>query len=72
MTITELHKARETTENPELLPEVQSLKDQLNEHSKKLEQSAEKLGALEAENLVLRDKNQAPDKTSNKRQRFRT
>ncbi|KAF3539295.1 hypothetical protein F2Q69_00021743 [Brassica cretica] len=70
--VTELHKARETTENPELLKEVQSLKDQLNEHSKKLEQSAEKLGALEAENLVLRDKNQAPDKTSNKQQRFRT
>ena len=70
--VTELHKARETTENPELLKEVQSLKDQLNEHSKKLEQSAEKLGALEAENLVLRDKNQALNIASNKKCLFRT
>lgn len=70
--VTELHKARETTDNPELFSEVQSLKDKLDEHSKQLEQSGEKLGALEAENLVLQDENQALGTTSNKRRRFRT
>ena len=40
--VTELHKTREET-NPELSSEFQSLKEKLNEHSKQLEQSAEKL-----------------------------
>ncbi|KAH0879383.1 hypothetical protein HID58_066777, partial [Brassica napus] len=45
--------------NPELSPEVQSLKEKLNEHYKQLDQSAEKLSQLELENLNLRDENQA-------------
>ncbi|KAL0702587.1 hypothetical protein Bca4012_058709 [Brassica carinata] len=71
--ITELHKSREATvDNPELLQEVQTLKGKLDEHSKQLQQSAEKLGALEAENLALQDKNQARGEAGNKRRRFRT
>ncbi|XP_056843226.1 uncharacterized protein LOC130495750 [Raphanus sativus] len=71
--VTDLHKARETTPGGhELLLEVQTLKDQLGEHSKQLLQSAEKLDAMEAENLVLRQENQTLGKTNNKRKRFRT
>ena len=71
--VIELHKARETAvENPELLSEVQGLKYKLDEHSKQLDESAEKLGALEAKNLVLRNENQALNTTSNKRRRLRT
>ena len=70
--ITELHKARErATDDPELSSEVQSLKEKLDEHSKYLEQSAEKLGRLESENLALRDENQALNTASNKKRRFR-
>ncbi|KAF2534243.1 hypothetical protein F2Q70_00029187 [Brassica cretica] len=39
--VTELHKTREET-NPELSSEFHSLKEKLNEHSKQLEQCAEK------------------------------
>ncbi|KAF3520283.1 hypothetical protein DY000_02060423 [Brassica cretica] len=63
---------------PELLQEKQSskgnstsLKEKLNEHSKQLEQSAEKLSQLESENLNLRDESQALNTTSNKKRRFR-
>ncbi|KAF3550908.1 hypothetical protein DY000_02007496 [Brassica cretica] len=62
--VTELHKTREDT-NPELSLEVQSLKEKLNEHSKQLEQSAEKLSQLESENLNLQDKNQVLNTPSN-------
>ena len=44
--VTGLHRTREET-NPELSLEFQILKEKLNEHSKKLEQSAEKLNQLE-------------------------
>uniref|UniRef100_A0A0D3BVB7 Retrotransposon gag domain-containing protein n=1 Tax=Brassica oleracea var. oleracea TaxID=109376 RepID=A0A0D3BVB7_BRAOL len=70
--VTELRKDREATEDPDLSSEVQSLKEKLDEHSKQLEQSAEKLTQLESENLVLRDKNQALNTTSNKKCCFRT
>ena len=59
-------------ENPELSSEVQSLKEKLNDHSKQLELSAEKLNQIESENLVLRDKNQALNTSGNKKRRFRT
>ncbi|KAF2572595.1 hypothetical protein F2Q70_00003596 [Brassica cretica] len=49
--VTDLHKAREATKNLELSSEVQRLKEKLDEHSKQLEQSAEKLTQLESENL---------------------
>ncbi|KAH0866900.1 hypothetical protein HID58_073922 [Brassica napus] len=49
--VTDLHKAREATENLELSSEVQSMKEKLDEHSKQLDQSAEKLTQLESENL---------------------
>ncbi|KAF3485405.1 hypothetical protein F2Q69_00052554 [Brassica cretica] len=62
-------KAKET--NPELSSEFKSLKEKLNEHSKQLEQSAEKLSQLESENLNLRDENQALNTASNKKRRFR-
>ena len=66
-------KAREiVTENPELLSEVQNLKETLSAHSKQLEQSTEKLIRLEAENLVLRDENHALHTTSSKGRRFQT
>ena len=64
--VTELHKTREEA-NPELSSEFQSLKEKLNEHSKQLEQSAEKLSQLESENLNLRDENQALNTASNKK-----
>ncbi|KAF3571204.1 hypothetical protein F2Q69_00059617 [Brassica cretica] len=65
--VTELHRAREEImKNPELSSEVRSLKVNLYEHSKQLEQSAEKLHQLESENLVLLDKYQAFNMTSNK------
>ncbi|KAH0893027.1 hypothetical protein HID58_055456, partial [Brassica napus] len=69
--VTELHKTREEA-NPELSLEFQSLKEKLNEHSKQLEQSAEKLSQLESENLNLRDENQALNTKSNKKRRFRS
>ncbi|KAF2610122.1 hypothetical protein F2Q70_00011367 [Brassica cretica] len=53
--------------NPELSSEVQSLKEKLNEHSKQLEQSTEKLSQLELENLNLCDENQALNTASNKK-----
>ncbi|KAF3527573.1 hypothetical protein DY000_02039178 [Brassica cretica] len=59
-------------ENPELSSEVQSLKEKLDEHSKQLEQSAEKLNQLESENLVLRDENQSLNTASSKKRRFWT
>ncbi|KAH0893056.1 hypothetical protein HID58_055485 [Brassica napus] len=64
--VTELHKTREEA-NPELSSEVQSLKEKLNEHSKQLEQSTEKLSQLELENLNLCDENQALNTASNKK-----
>ena len=58
--VTELNRARlEVAENPELSSEVQTLKEKLDEHSKQLEQSAEKLSQLESKNLTLRDENKA-------------
>ncbi|KAL0789831.1 hypothetical protein Bca101_006077 [Brassica carinata] len=50
--VTGLYRTREET-NPELSSEFQILKEKLNEHSKKVEQSAEKLSQLESENLTL-------------------
>ncbi|KAF3515057.1 hypothetical protein F2Q69_00006805 [Brassica cretica] len=50
---------------------LRSLKEKLNEHSKQLEQSAEKLSQPESENLNLRDENQALNTESNKERRFR-
>ncbi|KAF3602097.1 hypothetical protein F2Q69_00036369 [Brassica cretica] len=69
--VTRLHRTWEET-NPELSSEFQILKEKLNEHSKQLEQSAEKLSQLESENLTLRDENQALNTASNKKRRFRT
>ncbi|KAF3577638.1 hypothetical protein DY000_02031781 [Brassica cretica] len=69
--VTRLHRTREET-NPELSSEFQILKEKLDEHSKQLEQSAEKLSQLESENLTLRDENQALNAASNKKRRFRT
>ncbi|KAF3566390.1 hypothetical protein DY000_02014913 [Brassica cretica] len=69
--VTGLHRAREDT-NPELSSEFQILKEKHNEHSKQLEQSAEKLSHLESENLTLRDENQALNAASNKKRRFWT
>ena len=67
-----MHKAQETTENPELSSEVQSLKEKLGEHSKQLELSAEKLNQLQTENATLRDQNKAPNTASSKKRRFNT
>lgn len=54
--VTELNKAQDATiENPELLTEVQVLKNTLGEHSMLIEQSTEKLSQLVAENLALRE-----------------
>ncbi|KAF3524219.1 hypothetical protein F2Q69_00048827 [Brassica cretica] len=69
--VTGLHRTREET-NPELSSEFQILKEKLNEHSKQLKQSDEKLSQLESENLTLRDENQALNAASNKKRRFRT
>ncbi|KAH0858782.1 LOW QUALITY PROTEIN: hypothetical protein HID58_087043 [Brassica napus] len=69
--VTGLHRAREDT-NPELSSEFQILKEKLDEHSKRLEQSAKKLSQLESENLILRDENQALNAAGNKKRRFRT
>ncbi|KAF3586273.1 hypothetical protein F2Q69_00029725 [Brassica cretica] len=55
-----------------LSSEVQSLKDKLDEHSKQLEQGAEKLSQLQSENTVLRDQNQARTMAGNKKRRFNT
>uniref|UniRef100_M4FIB8 Uncharacterized protein n=1 Tax=Brassica campestris TaxID=3711 RepID=M4FIB8_BRACM len=66
-----MHRARETIEeNPSLSSEVQSLKEKLDEHSKQLEQSVEKLSQLHSENTILRDQNQALNATGNKKHRF--
>ncbi|KAF3598366.1 hypothetical protein F2Q69_00034958 [Brassica cretica] len=69
--VTGLHRAREET-NPELSSEFQILKEKLKEHSKQLEQSAEKFSQLESENLTLRDENQALNAASNKKRQFWT
>ncbi|KAF3526912.1 hypothetical protein F2Q69_00048443 [Brassica cretica] len=71
--ITDMHRAREITgENPDLSSEVQSLRDKLDEHSKQLEQSAEKLSQIQSENTVLRDQNQALNMVGNKKRHFNT
>ncbi|KAH0903350.1 hypothetical protein HID58_042853 [Brassica napus] len=71
--ITEMNQTREATgENPNLSLEVQSLKEKLDEESKQLEQSAEKLSQLQSENTVLRDQNQARNTTGNIKCRFNT
>ncbi|KAF3521405.1 hypothetical protein F2Q69_00047182 [Brassica cretica] len=69
--VTGLHRTQEDT-NLELSSEFQILKEKLDEHSKQLEQSAEKLSQLESENLTLRDENQALNASSNNKRRFRT
>ena len=69
--VTGLHRTREET-NPKLYSEFQILKEKLNEHSKQLEQSAEKLSQLESEYLTLPDVNKALNAASNKKRRFRT
>nr|VDD31349.1 unnamed protein product [Brassica oleracea] len=69
--VTGLHRTREET-NPELSSEFPILKEKLNEHSKQLEQSAEKLSQLKSENLTLRDENQALNAAGNKKRQFRT
>ncbi|XP_013739460.2 uncharacterized protein LOC106442306 [Brassica napus] len=69
--VTGLHRRREET-NPKLSSEFQILKEKLNDHSKQLEQSTEKLSQLESENLTLRDENQSLNAASNKKRRFRT
>ena len=52
--ITDMHRTQGTTgENSNLSSEVQSLKEKLDEHSKQLEQSAEKLGQPQTENAAL-------------------
>ncbi|KAF3554575.1 hypothetical protein F2Q69_00013611 [Brassica cretica] len=57
--ITEIHRTQGNTgENSNLSSEVQSLKETLDEHSKPLELSAEKLSQLQSENTALRDQNQ--------------
>ncbi|KAF2532108.1 hypothetical protein F2Q70_00029037 [Brassica cretica] len=71
--ITDMHQAWETTrQNPDLSSEVQSLKEKLDEHSKQLEQSAEKLSQVKSANTVLRDQNQALKTAGNKKRRFNT
>ena len=71
--ITEMNRTWEATgENPNLSSEVQSLKEKLDEHSKQLEQSAEKFSQLQSENTVLRDQNQAHSLAGNKKHRFNT
>ena len=50
--------------------EFQILKEKLNEHSKQLEQSAEKLSQLESQNLTLRDENKSLNVASNKKRQF--
>ncbi|KAF2554912.1 hypothetical protein F2Q68_00016760 [Brassica cretica] len=69
--VTGLRRTQEET-NPELSSEFQILKEKLNEHSKQLEQSTEKLSQLESKNPTLRDENQALNTVSNKKPRFRT
>ena len=66
-----MNRTREE-KNPKLSSEFQILKEKLNEHSKQLEQSAEKLSQLEWENLILQDENQALNMVSNKKRRFWT
>ena len=56
--ITEMNRNQEPTEEkPNLSLEVQSLKEKLDEHSKQLEQSTEKLSQLESKSTVLQDQN---------------
>ncbi|KAF3494059.1 hypothetical protein DY000_02053145 [Brassica cretica] len=50
----------------------QSLNEKPDKHSKRLEQSAEKLSQLEPKNLTLRDENQALNTASNKKCLIRT
>ncbi|KAH0939125.1 hypothetical protein HID58_006586 [Brassica napus] len=71
--IADMHRARETTgENPDLSSKVQGLKEKLDEHSKQLEQSAEKLSQLQSANTVFWDQNQALNAVDNKKRRFNT
>ena len=71
--ITDIHRTQGTTgENSNLSSEVQSLKEKLDEHSKPLELSAEKLSQLQSENTALRDQNQTLNVAGNKKRRFNT
>ncbi|XP_013632754.1 PREDICTED: uncharacterized protein LOC106338283 [Brassica oleracea var. oleracea] len=70
---TDIHRTQGTTgENSNLSSEVQSLKEKLDEHSKQLELSAEKLSQLQSENTALRDQNQTLNVSCNKKRRFNT
>ncbi|KAH0926454.1 hypothetical protein HID58_018710, partial [Brassica napus] len=73
MVVDEQEELPEATQREvELQRQIDGLQSQkLNEHSKQLEQSAEKLSQLESENLNLRDENQALNMASNKKGRFR-
>ncbi|KAF3554572.1 hypothetical protein F2Q69_00013612 [Brassica cretica] len=71
--ITDIHRTQGTTgENSNLSSEVQSLKEKLDEHSKQLELSAEKLSQLQSEDTALRDQNQTLNVAGNKKRRFNT
>ena len=71
--ITDIHRTQETTgEISNLSSEVQSLKEKLDEHSKQLELSAEKLSQLQSENTALRDQNQTLNVAGNKKRRLNT
>ncbi|KAH0939080.1 hypothetical protein HID58_006541 [Brassica napus] len=69
--ITEMNRTQEATEeNPNLSSKVQSLKEKLEEHSKQLEQSAEKLSQLQPENTFLRDQKPSPQHGRNQEASF--
>lgn len=73
--VTELHRTWEnnaSTDDSELLSNVQVLKDTMNEHSKLLENSVENLSQLQAENLIFREENSPLHMTRNKQPRFHT
>ncbi|KAL0707413.1 hypothetical protein Bca4012_073839 [Brassica carinata] len=71
--IIDIHQTQGTTgENPNLSSEVQSLKEKLDEHSKQLELSVEKLSQLQSENTALRDQNQTLNVAGNKKRRLNT
>lgn len=74
--ITEMNSTRESNNTPtvnlKIISEVHTLEEKMEEYSKYMEQSIQKLSHLEAENLVLREENSVLNTMRKKRRMFWT
>lgn len=60
------------TDNHVIISEIQTLKEKMEEYSKQLNQSVQKLLQLKPNNLILREENSALSIAGKKQRRFQT